>query len=94
LERLEVVEEVHSMNKELDADDGEGGGAHDDDVVVVVDVDVDGAGVDDDEAAVVLAHGDSLEESRWKREKDSEIPPWLVPVTSTGAVEKTLFFVS
>ena len=86
------MEEVHSKKKELDAGDDEGGGAHDDDVVVVVDVD--GAGVDDDEAAVVLAHGDSLEESRWKREMDSEIPPWLVPVTLTGAVEKTLFFVS
>ena len=77
-----MVEEMNSTNKELDAGDDEGGGAHDDVVVVV----------DDNEA--VLAHGDSLEDSRWKREKDSEIPPWLAAVKSTWAAERVLFFVS
>lgn len=65
-----VVVEGGSKNKELDTGGGEGGGVHVDDVVVV--------GVVDD--GVVAAHSDRWEESRWKWEKDSEIPPWFVPV--------------
>jgi hypothetical protein len=86
LETLVVVE-VHSKNKELDAGDDEGAGAHDG-VVVVVDVVV----VDDE--GVVVALSDTLEESRWKQEKDAEIPSWFVPGKSTWVVEERMFFVS
>lgn len=78
-----AVEELDSKNKELDTGVDEGGGEHDVGDVGVVVVDDEG-----------VAHGDSWEESRWKREKDSEIPSWFVPVTSTLVLENVLFFVS
>lgn len=76
-----VVGELDSKNNELYAGADEGGGAHDDDVAVGVVV------VVDDNEVVVVACGDRWEESRWKREKDSEIPSWFVPVKSTWVLE-------